>query len=130
MKLTKSAIERTKKLSPGAVNDYFLGNLYLLEEKFDLAIKEYLKAARVIQAPKFYKRVVYSIMKVGALFEGIILYQLADPDYSLEKCKPIFGSFPLQKFFFTYIVDIYMLEFIIEQNHGREDIVKILVLSM
>lgn len=66
-------------------------------------------------------------MKVGALFEGIILYQLADPDYSLEKTKSIFGSFPLQKFLFTFIVDIDMLEFIIEQNKGREDIVEILV---
>ena len=99
----------------------------MLEEKFDLAIKEYLKAARVIEDQKFYKRLVYSIMKVGALFEGIILYQLADSDYSLTKCKPIFGSFPLQKFFFKYIVDIFMLEFVIEQNHGREEIVKILV---
>lgn len=114
-------------MSPGGINDYFLGNLYLLEEKFEPAIKEYLKAARVIEAPKFYKRLVYSIMKVGALFEGIIMYQLSDPEYSLTKCKPIFGSFPLQKFFFKFIIDIYMLEFIIEQNHGREEIIKILV---
>ena len=55
-------------------------------------------------------------MKVGALFEGIILYQLADSDYSLEKIKPIFGTFPLQKFLFVFIIDIDMLEYIIEQN--------------
>ena len=128
MKITKSAIDRTKKLIPGAFNDYFLGNLLLLEEKFHFAVKEYLKAARTLSNIKFYKRLIYSTMKVGALFEGIILYQLADPDYSLSKVKAIFGSFPLQKFLFNFIVDIDMLEFIIEQNKGREDIVKILVI--
>jgi hypothetical protein len=66
-------------------------------------------------------------MKTGALFEGIILYQLADPDYVLDKAKPLFGNFPLQKFLFLFIVDIDMLELIIEQNRGREDIVQKLV---
>ena len=81
----------------------------------------------MIESPKFYKRLVYSIMKVEALFEGLILYQLSDPDYSLSKCKVIFNSCPLQKFFFKYIVDIDMLEYIIEQNKGREEVVKHLV---
>ena len=66
-------------------------------------------------------------MKVGALFEGIILYQLADSDYSLEKIKPIFGTFPLQKFLFVFIIDIDMLEYIIEQNWSRQDIVETIV---
>ena len=127
VRLTKSAIGRTKKLLPGAYNDYFLGNIFLLEEKFNLSVKEYLRAAKILDGVKFYKRLIYSMMKVGALFEGLILYQLADPDYSLEKIKPIFGNFQLQKFLFVFIVDIEMLEFIIEQNRGRDDIVEKLV---
>lgn len=121
------AIDRTKILSPGAYNDYFLGNIYLLEEKFNLAIKEYLRAARILDGIKFYRRLIYSTMKIGALFEGIILYQLADSEYTLEKVKLLFGGFPLQKFLFDYIVDVDMLEYIIEQNRGREDIVECIV---
>jgi hypothetical protein len=129
VKLTKSAIDRTKKLMPGAYNDYFLGNLFLLEEKFPLAVKEYLKAAKVLDNIKFYKRLIYSVMKVSALFEGVLLYQLADPEYSLEKTRPILSSLPLQQFLFSYIVDIDMIEFIIEQNKTRKDIVSSLVIA-
>ena len=130
MKLTNSAIDRCKKLSPGAFNCYFLGNLYLLEEKFGSALKEYLRASLTVEGLKFYKRLVYSIMKENALFEGVLLYQLADPEYSLLKCKPILSSLPLQKFFFQFIVDIDMLEFIIEQNKGREEVVASLVINI
>ena len=128
MRLTKTAIGRTKKLLPGAYNDYFLGNVFILEEKFNLAAKEYLRASRTIDSVKFYKRLIYSIMKIGALFEGILLYQLADPDYIIDKVKPIFGSFTLQKFLFNFIVDVDMLEYIIEQNQSRKDIVSVLVI--
>lgn len=98
----------------------------MLEEKFHLAVKDYLKVARVMDNPRFYKRLVFSVMKVGALLEGIILYQLTDPDYSLLKVKSILLNLPLQKSLLSYVCDVEMLELMIEQNSNREDIVEVL----
>ena len=127
MRLTKTAVERSSKLNADDFNQYFMGNIFLLTEKFPEAVHYYLKAARSFDSAKFYKRLTYSVMKLGALFEGVLLFQLSDFDYSLDKVKGILQGIVTPSFLYPFILDVDMIEHMMETRSSKDQDLKELV---
>lgn len=114
------------QLRPHVQNDYFLGNLFFLTEKFGFALTYYLKAARVIEAPKFLRRLVYSVFKAGALFEGVLLYSLSDPEFRTSKVKGILRTLVPPKQLTQFLFDNELIEFMIELYSPHDQIALVL----
>mmetsp|Transcript_18494 Transcript_18494/g.33350 ORF Transcript_18494/g.33350 Transcript_18494/m.33350 type:complete len:621 (-) Transcript_18494:2496-4358(-) len=84
-----AVLHRANVLSPTPLRQSFLGNFYLLKEKFHLACQHLLRAARLMPGPRLFTRLVYCLLKVNASWEAVVLAQLTDTDFKVDKFSRI-----------------------------------------
>jgi hypothetical protein len=82
-------LHRANSLSPSPLRHSFLGNFYLLKEKFHLSCLYLLRAACHWPSARLYARLTYSLLKLNAVWEAVVLAQLTDADFKLERYSRI-----------------------------------------